>query len=886
MKKVIVCFLALILMIQGIKAQKKTTLVKVIVGTGNGVDSVTITPAQSNQGVIALDSTDKLEFSLVFPKGSQPARMDSIVAGSQHLAFKNDLFKIPGDLPGKTLASLNRQQISYKRGKELKPFVIMIKSASTPAPGDGKPAKITAAADKPTTDSDKDPYKLKSIYYDAYALAHPESITEADWMNILNYYYNVNLELQDLIKLVKDSSKNPYLAAALPTSGFLPSPPGFDTGVQGDISSLVSQGLSAVGGLDVTNIADGFAKFLVKRTKEELTVAFFSRFRDMLQSDKFVDLRTVFPQTYQALSVIGEEIYNYQGYIQVLRESFEKDLSSLLTHLPTIVDNHPAFFSGNRLWLAAILRSGCYIGQELRDKTHPGEILNNFPVTYLDSLNANWKGAIQTLQIISASLRDTVGNKDSIYWVSGQKIKDLLAKGNETFFKIYLGLICQKANSFGPDNADVISYYNNISLHDLMVKAYPNLDPLRTFISNFSVKTNKLSSLIRQYKKAPNDSLTLEQYYSYFAAALDLLQTSSQVTSIPVVKSALNIDLAANMAPLFDVAQSASSLVLDINRRNYSSAILNAVHIYDVIRANPLKKATDSSTAMAAGRAAAPVTAIDSAMSSIRKNLDQAASGTSIDTSKVKAIQTQLKELQKTVAAAVPAPVQPADSAAVDADAKNAKIAKSNLLQYGTFMAAIVQAKTSDDVQGAIEAFALPSGSSRIKRESAFNVSLNAYTGLYTGHEVIKGISNSHTINTYGVAAPIGVAISIGGKKFLGFIGNDKARHWSYSFFVSLVDLGAITAFRFNDTLTAKVPTIQLKDIVSPGTFISIGIPKCPLSVNFGAQLGPNLRKVYSADSDATQKNDYANQSYWRFSVGLLVDIPLLNFYTRPVAPK
>jgi len=43
-------------------------------------------------------------------------------------------------------------------------------------------------------------------------------------------------------------------------------------------------------------------------------------------------------------------------------------------------------------------------------------------------------------------------------------------------------------------------------------------------------------------------------------------------------------------------------------------------------------------------------------------------------------------------------------------------------------MAVLLLQKNSDDVEAAIEAAALPVGSSRIKRASAFNVSLNAYT--------------------------------------------------------------------------------------------------------------------------------------------------------------
>ena len=179
-------------------------------------------------------------------------------------------------------------------------------------------------------------------------------------------------------------------------------------------------------------------------------------------------------------------------------------------------------------------------------------------------------------------------------------------------------------------------------------------------------------------------------------------------------------------------------------------------------------------------------------------------------------------------------------------------------------MAAVAQAKNSDEVESAIEAFALPAGSSRIKREACFNVALNAYCGLFYGGENIKGLDKGYK-STFGVTAPIGISISCG-KAFNG--------HWSNSLFLSFVDLGAITAFRFQDSETESVPKIELKDIVSPGIFYSLGIPKSPISINLGYQIGPLLRKVKPT------VNSYES-SYSRISVSVVVDIPLLNLYTK-----
>jgi hypothetical protein len=181
----------------------------------------------------------------------------------------------------------------------------------------------------------------------------------------------------------------------------------------------------------------------------------------------------------------------------------------------------------------------------------------------------------------------------------------------------------------------------------------------------------------------------------------------------------------------------------------------------------------------------------------------------------------------------------------------------SIILKYGTFAATIAKADNSDDVQKAIETIALPAGSSRVKRESIVNISLNAYCGLFGG----RNIGSKVAYNSFGITAPVGIATSFG------------INHFSYSLFVSLIDLGAITAFRFkNDTTT--VSKILLKDIVSPGLFVSWGLRNCPISINAGCQLTPLLSSVSSSVNGSESR-------MFRFTIGLCVDIPVLNLYNR-----
>ena len=586
----------------------------------------------------------------------------------------------------------------------------------------------------------------------------------------------------------------------------------FSKKAQSKSSSL----LNSIGGLDVTNIADGLAKFLVKRTKEELNVAFFSKLKETLNSSKYRDLRTLFPNTWLLLDAIGDEIYNYNKYLQNLKEAFMADIQVLDETLPGIIPNHTVYFN-EHFGLAVGLRTSCYITKSLRDQVHPGEILNDYPMGFLVKenstgyFNKNYSGSIQVLQLVSESLRENTG-KEEQYWVDIAKVKELVK--NKPVFKVYLGLLYQVAKG---DRFKNIPFQSG-SFTMLMdsIRFDTDYDAYRNYIVSFMLRVNKISEMVRNFAKPAADSIAFENYARYFRTTVDMLEYSAKVCELPHFKNVIKVNLHDSLRNFFLIAYETSDLATAINRRNYASAVNHAVVIYNLVRTKPLNDSYEK---------------------------------------------YYLKDSKAGQTTAL------YDSLVLSRDMMQ-KLAK-----YGAFMATIAIAKNSDEVEQAIETAALPSGSSRIKRESAMNVSLNAYTGLFMAHEKISGVKDDLVINNYGVAAPVGAALSFG------------VHHWSLSLFVSVIDIGALASFRFvasNDSVS-QVPTIQLQDILSPGLFFSIGIPKCPLSVNFGAQIGPNLRKVYVEDPNkkGTYINTYQDNIYLRFSASLVVDIPIFNFYTR-----
>ena len=276
-----------------------------------------------------------------------------------------------------------------------------------------------------------------------------------------------------------DSTKNPFLYK------FFDKNKTYSVNFSSNVGNNIA---SSIGGIDVTNIADGFAKFIVKRVKQELSASFFDKFKQIISdtTGTHKDLQTIFPKTYQAFMVIGDQIYNYEGYMQTLRESFENDLSALTANLPSIIDNDPKYFNKHQD-LAALLSSGCYIAEDLKDKVHPGDILNDYPSEYLKDLNPNLKGAIQTLQLISSSFRESASKKDTVYWVSSKQINQLVK--DSIAFKIYLGLIYENSKHFNGDSI----IFKNISLRALLGSIAKNYNTAASFITGFGSKADKLN---------------------------------------------------------------------------------------------------------------------------------------------------------------------------------------------------------------------------------------------------------------------------------------------------------------------------------------------------------------------------------------------------------
>ncbi len=195
------------------------------------------------------------------------------------------------------------------------------------------------------------------------------------------------------------------------------------------------------------------------------------------------------------------------------------------------------------------------------------------------------------------------------------------------------------------------------------------------------------------------------------------------------------------------------------------------------------------------------------------------------------------------------------------------------VMTYGTFMANMINAESSDQIKTILKSVTLPPGSSRIKRETTSSFTLNSYLGAAVGRDVLVGAPAGVSRSSFGAAmsVPIGFTYSVSPN----WIKNSS----SLSLFVPLLDLGAITAYRQSPKNTNysvdNLPEFNWENLFSPGLFAVYNFADSPFSLGVGGQYGPQLRKIEIANAEPVTVNSF------RFPMVFFnIDVPFFNLHT------
>ncbi|HEY9049057.1 MAG TPA: hypothetical protein VIN08_24320 [Ohtaekwangia sp.] len=602
--------------------------------------------------------------------------------------------------------------------------------------------------------------------------------------------------------------------------------------------------------LDITTQAEGIALFMISRAKEELTISFFNRFKKCVEENP--EIAVLFPKTAGTLEHLLS--YHYPEMLPALQNAFYDDLNALPNHIDDVLEL-PRYrelllnFPEVRIAIHSIR-----IVQQLESgDAHLYEIIDQFAKL------EEWDDAHASIHLKNAGNSVRLGNiisqslLSNTRWVSVSDILSLVQ--DKIAFEIYLGLIYQQVKN---ENITFLNAAGNAtSFTDVMKNNQETLIIFQMQLTEFIQLADKVENTAADIrdKRTRNEKLTNEDYYTYISAGIDVIEYSFGLVKL------FNEQFAAD--DYIKMMRNGNDLYKNIVKKEYSAAITNAVNIFKII-SDVVGK--DKEAAIKTDLAKLdPATISDAEIKAI---VTDAKGASQLDDKKLKMLASKKSELRKlNVNGIISRAI-----ALINIDSLQKIIPE--ISKYGLFIANVANAKTPEEVQQVIEAAVLPVGSSSIKKNSQFNVSVQSYLGAYWSSNAGGAIDRAWN-SKFGVIAPIGISASYGFKKW-----------GSASVFATLLDLGAIVDYHLKydsvstggtkTVATSKNYQIKLGQIFSPGGYIVYGLPfNLPLSIGFGGQYGPGLSKI-EADGRTVVDNPY-----WRWSAFLAVDIPLFNIFNR-----
>jgi hypothetical protein len=683
-------------------------------------------------------------------------------------------------------------------------------------------APIKAGGDKSDGNNNEEQYSAGYIYYDAMALLS-NKIPDSTKLKIYKSYgyegQPENKYLESFYKLADEGAKK--IASQ-------------------QVSIVGSPFLTNLGNTDVTKFAAGFARFLAERTKDELNEAFFNKMKEQLNA--YPELKTAFPKTASFLDII--ETYSYASVIQVLKEAFETDVQNLPENLYNIkgltegdcdkvvicgedkdcnsYTNCQArlkklsefFTTQNGHWVAL----GMFSAKEGIQSTNPADLLKSIATsTELkelksiseDSLKFNDYNVASSIELSNFISQSLISKDDEQVWINSAELKSLI--NTKDAFEVYLGLLLSFEQR--KENKVVINFYKSEKANDTITLGMILIEAKK----KYDVYKPQIVSLVK-------NSYTV--YNSTNNAIKKMIAASDK--SVEVEPQALYDYYRTLTSSLKPIAN--SPLLDSLIRKDFGTK-------YDKIE----KYLTPSA---------------DLAYHISTKKYSAAIYDASI-------ILTALNELKVTTK----------DKKGKEKEVKNDgfKSVTKSFVKYGTLISTVASAQSSDEVKNAIEASVLPVGSSSIKRNSNWSISLNAYVGGYWSYQ-----PNQDQIPIMGLSAPIGINFSKGGfnKLFNGFSSSGKWGGLSAN--IQILDLGALVNYYLLNGDTASIPNdfnVRLSNIFAPGFNVCYNIPKTPLSIAWGGQYIPTLYKYEQINGT----NQLTPTNAFRMQFSLLVDIPLYN---------
>lgn len=623
-------------------------------------------------------------------------------------------------------------------------------------------------------------------------------------------------------------------------------------------SFFISPVVGGVGHDILGNLVNGTADFLIKRAQEEISISVFEKFKAFIS--RYPEFDKLFPRTCALIKPV--EAYEYNRALTAFKAAIKQDLDLLVSRISLLYDIPRYRLLNQKVPALTLLFSGTTLLSELNgEKNFAGSVQTLSQQVFLTEQN-NYAGFLRILTILSNSLLDkSLADDESKTpaYIHREYIGTVTHNRTDLLgylARIYLGLIWQHTQGINFTAGSGTQTFGQLLNHWVgSATIAHSLQIINQTLNTVQAVDEKLKSLKDDEANTSLITGRNEIKAKRFVIYAELINDALGLTDIYI--NPANVNVTTRIREIRQVwpgfTASVSDMIRDFHEGEYNLGIAKLEEVLTIISKylNSVEQdkaaANALSTSFQATLAAQRVTLVASKTVLVTRitTLPAAGANAEVNTN----IEAERQELTRAIAKLDEEIKQ------IDYQNSNRKMVLFNLakiIKYMNLLAAVTKAENSKAVEKLLESYALPAGSSRIKKVSRFNTAVNAYVGAFFGR---SGEEGEGFTNNYGLAAPIGFTVSRGLNK-----------GGSFSLFAGVFDIGGTIRYKL-DNQGKYQQDISLAGIVSPSIHLVYGFPWfLPLSIGGGWQW-------ISPTTSASNKIDLKGT----FNAFIAVDIPLFN---------
>ncbi len=675
---------------------------------------------------------------------------------------------------------------------------------------------------------------------------------------ILKRNANLKDDATDL-ELQSAYSNNPFLKSLV-----LPTPVAFNAAKLGDnLAPFITNPSSGISGTTfMKNVANGTADFLIKRANEEISVAVIQRLKTF--TAHYPEFSVLFPRTINLIKPVAA--YDYAKTLNALKSALKEDLDQLPANLPQLYSIPRYKAINDRAPVITMIFTASEMLNALHGKKSLGQSLHSLDTCKFLSAENNYASFVRVVTLTSDNLRKkslTDSADDDLDYISTDEINKITNNqdANKAELALYfLGLLYQRGNKIpfwtGTQKktaVDLLSAWASSSNTDF-AKLLNKIAETSGKLQELKVELIKIKEYDQGINQLSWRPFSADRYNTYNQLIIKSLQLCEPFVTGSDSATPFKKEFARITTYWPNFSGHTINMIKALGEKEYSLAVddlsqmLNVVSSYmdEMKKDDTFKKQTADE---AKNNATNEINAIDAKITTINSELNKISQLTPVTPQDKTAYYDQQQGLlrEKTILAA-----KLKESKWQEENSEKFIFTLSKVTEYYKLFASLSQAESGKEVEALLESYALPSGSSRIKKVTNFNIAINAFVGGFFARTKTVGAGFS---NEYGLTAPIGFTISHGFNK----VG-------SLSLFLGVFDIGGIIRYKL-DNDGAYQQDVNLAGLVSPSVHLAYGFPfYLPLSFGAGYQWTSPV---------STSSNNFNLKPH--FNLFLAVDIPMFN---------